>query len=58
MVLNPHRLRHFRRRTWAVVAACFVMRAAAAMAGLDPANPASASTPDTACPTFLESSSC
>ena len=58
MVLNPHRLRRFRGRTWAVVGACFVMRAATAAAGSDPANPASATTPDTACPTLLESSSC
>lgn len=59
MVLNPHRLRRFRRRTWAVVGACFVMRAAAAAAaGFEPANPASATTPDTACPTFVESSLC
>jgi hypothetical protein len=58
MVLNPHRLRRFRRRTWAVVAACFVMRAAAAVAGFEPGDPASATTPDTACPTLLEPSSC
>ena len=58
MVLNPHRLRRFRRRTWAVIGACFVMRAAAAAAGFDPGEPASATTPDTACPSFVETSSC
>lgn len=56
MVLNPHRLRRFRRRTWAVIAACFVMRAAAAAAGFDPTNSASATTPEIACPSFVETS--
>ena len=58
MVVNSHHLRRFRRRTWAVVATCFVMRAAVAAAGLDPANPASAATPDATCPSFVETLSC
>jgi hypothetical protein len=58
MVLNSHHLRCFCRRTWAVVIACFVMHAAAAAAGFDPANPASATTPDTTRPAFVETSSC
>lgn len=42
MGLNPYHLRRFRRRTWAVVATCIAFRASAALAGFDPADPATA----------------
>lgn len=37
MMLTSDGLRRFRRRTWAMIAACLVLRAAAAFAGFDPA---------------------
>ena len=55
MVLNPHRLRRFRRRTWMMIAACLAFRASASLAGLDTDHPAASNS---ACITLSEPLSC
>lgn len=56
MILTAEALRRFRRRTWAMVAACIAMRMAASLAGLDPA--AAPSSFVSACTVHPETLSC
>jgi hypothetical protein len=56
MILSADGLRCFRRRTWAMIAACLVLRATAAFAGLDPA--AEPITFASACTVHPETLSC
>lgn len=56
MILTAEALRRFRRRTWAMIAACLALRMAASLAGFDPA--AAPSPFASACTVHPETRSC